>query len=214
MRRANAHVNRASSNGNHRIDATVLVFCDVNAVGQAVTRSLHLTSFCQIPLERAAAGPSRWPWSGRQPDLAIVIDSDASTLVSAVRAIKRRWTQIRVLVMGLQQAQAAILSCVEAGADGLFMADEPLEELPAAVLQILAGRFRPPKNLLRIWANETRPVIGASRSAGDPGAGRVFSLSAREPKTPVQSAKVAPDWAGGLTTTGKSVGRKLDDRTR
>ena len=165
-------------------------------MAQAVGESVGLTRTCQLPIERAVVGPLRWPWSGRNPDLAIVIDSSAPAIVSAVRAIKRRWKQIRVLVVGLGNSQAAILSCVEAGADGLFMADEPLERLPAAVEDLLAGRFRPPPNLLKIWAAEFKDSPRPGRSAAGQQPAKLLSLPATGGRPrPSAAAKPSP-WAG------------------
>jgi len=210
MAKADAHLRGDPSDGSARIDAGALVFCNVSAVAQAVIRSLGLSEARQSSIDCLTI-PSRDLWPGRQLDLAIVINSDVPTIVSAVRAIKRRWKGIRVLVVGLRNAQAAIMSCVEAGADGLFMADESLEQLPAAVQDLLSGKFRPPPNLLKIWAGESK------------GGGRTMRASDRR-----QSANVFPLAAGGKgraaasnefkhsaridTPAVRPFGRKLDGR--
>lgn len=209
MARADAKASGEHSNGTDSA-GTTLVFCSVSAVAQAVSRSLELTRTCQLPIEQAVAGTLRL--AGRDPDLALVIDSNVQILVTAVGAIKRRWKHIRVLVVGLTNAQAAIMRCVEAGADGLFMADEPLERLPEAVQQLLAGKFRPPPNLLRIWAAEsdsTHPVrYGASARPA-----KIVDLSpARGRANGGRESKLSP-WNGGLPVgDGRALGRRPNNR--
>ncbi len=223
MARAGSHSDGEYSNGMDGANATSLVFCSVSAVAQAVTRSLDLTRVFQLPMEHTLAGPLRWPWAGREPELAIVIDSNVQVIVSTVRAIKRRWKQIRVLVVGLHNAQAAIVSCVEAGADGLFMADEPLERLPAAVQDLLAGKFRPPPNLLKIWAAETQDSAPARNGRAGQLA-RVVALAPTKGRPSAGRASKPLPWTGGLPVAtsegggsakagdGRSLGRKLNGR--
>jgi len=212
MAKADSHSNGEHSNGTDHANATSLVFCGVSAIAQAVTRSLDLTRVLQLPIEHAVAGPLRFPCGGREPELALVIDSNVQIIVSAVRAIKRRWKHIRVLVVGLHNAQAAIMSCVEAGADGLFMDDEPLERLPEAVQDLLAGKFRPPPNLLKIWAAETHNHAPARNTrAGH--LTRVVTLPPTKARPSAERVCKPLPWGGGLPGgTGRSFGRKLNGR--
>lgn len=210
MARADVKASGEHSNGTDVADATSLIFCSVSAVAQAVSRSLDLTRVCQLPIEQATNATLR-P-IGREPDLALVIDSNVRVLVAAVRAIKRRWKHIRVLVVGLHNAQAAILTCVEAGADGLFMADEPLERLPEAVRQLLSGKFRPPPNLLKIWADETGGAHQPHKAPHQRPTKIVELPADRRRVGAGRETKLSP-WSGGLPTADhRAVTRKHYER--
>ncbi len=68
-------------------------------------------------------------------------------LNSALSEIKRRYPNIKILIMGLHREAEYISSILAAGADGYLLKDEASEELVPAIETILGGRKYVPSSL-------------------------------------------------------------------
>ncbi len=141
------HIDRNQSNGLAQIQP--LVLSNNTAVAQAIIASLSLrrTQALKLcpPLDAMlSAAPCV-----KAPQLAIVMESDIDTVVAAIRALKHRWHWIKILVGGLPNQEESILRAFAAGAHGVVLDAEPLDQLAQAVQEVLADRYRPPPQLIR-----------------------------------------------------------------
>ncbi len=101
-----------AGSGNILNRATWLVLCENTATAQATINSLRLerASLIEInELQRVASGVGALVHA---PEAALLIGSDIAVLMHAIRAVKRRWHRIRVVVDGLPTAFA----CCRTGA--------------------------------------------------------------------------------------------------
>jgi DNA-binding NarL/FixJ family response regulator len=130
------------------IRAPALVCGGSRAVCEALIHSLCLQRATVIPLA-GLLGTEDGSAGGGVPQLAVVIDSSVAAVERAIVAVRRRWPGVRVLVIGVQDHEDAILRCFRAGADGLVGPDEPLAEAAAAMRMVLADAVRPPPNTVR-----------------------------------------------------------------
>jgi hypothetical protein len=124
--------------------AMSLVLCQNAAAAQAIVNSLGLNRARLIDLKRrrtATLGPAS---QNNAPKLAIIVESDVSLVVPTVRALKRQWGKIKVLVHGLPNQEKPILEALGCGADGIVLAEEPLGALAQATRDVLADKVRPP----------------------------------------------------------------------
>lgn len=60
--------------------------------------------------------------------------------ITLIQEIRRRRPEVRILVVGSSDAEAALLDCIRAGVDGCVLEESPLPELKAALEAISLGR--------------------------------------------------------------------------
>lgn len=157
--------------------APVLVLSEFTGVAQSIIRSLELQRGTAGRLGSSLARSIDGGSECARPQLAIVIESDAAAAVTAIRNLKHRWRDVRVLVYGAADEEDAVLNCVAAGADGLVASDEPLEQLGQAVCDVLSNGFHLPPRLVRPLFDRLIRLDPKSRQRGRP---RVAGLSARQ----------------------------------
>lgn len=159
--------------------AACVVVSDSMWVGEALSRYLELP--CSEVL-RLRSCPDRLHLVrlGRPPKLAIIVENDARAASAAVRAIRRRWPEIRVLAVGVRNQEDAILRAVAAGVDGIVLDEESLDQLAQAARDVMAGVFRTPPQLIRPFFNRLvrlRLPAGKKETRAAPA---LVRLSARE----------------------------------
>jgi DNA-binding NarL/FixJ family response regulator len=155
----------------------VLVLGKFTALSRLIIRSLELQRGVAGRLDNGLARSIDGGAECARPQLAIVIESDAAAAETAVRALKQRWPDVRVLVYGAADEEDAVLNFLAAGADGLVASDEPLEQLAQAVRDVLSNGFHLPPHLVRPLFDRLIRLDPKSRQRGRP---RVTGLSARE----------------------------------
>jgi DNA-binding NarL/FixJ family response regulator len=159
-------------------DAVSVVLCNSVAIAESLISNLDLRPALSMPLSTGLSALRGRTWSSGCPALAVLVETDARTLAGAARALKRRWPDIRVLAVGAPNTEDSILRCFAAGADGMVLPDESLEQLRGAVRDVVAGRFRPPpaKNLQPLFSR----LIRLQPAGGSNEAPRFAALSRRE----------------------------------
>jgi two-component system nitrate/nitrite response regulator NarL len=75
----------------------------------------------------------------RQIPAVVVIDATMADAIAAMRAILKRWPEIRVVAIALADEDVDVLSWAEAGAAGLVTRDNPLEQLVDSVMAASRG---------------------------------------------------------------------------
>jgi DNA-binding NarL/FixJ family response regulator len=155
----------------------VLVLSEFTGVSESIIRSLDLQRAAAGRLDKGLACAVDMSSKCARPQLAIVIESDAAAAASAVRTLKQRWCDVRVLVYGAADDEEAALRCVAAGLDGLVASDEPLEHLAQAVRDVLSTGFHLPPRLIRSLFSR---LIRLGPKRGHRGRPRVTGLSPRE----------------------------------
>lgn len=145
---------------------------------QSIIQSLHLRQAVALRLDSAFVAQDTRPILNACPELAIVIEAEIGATLTAIRALKQRWHDTRVLVIGTSDREDAVLGCVAAGADGVMAPDESHKQLKQATRQVLANAFRPPPNVVRPFFD--RLVRLDAKSSGHGGKLGVTRLSARE----------------------------------
>jgi DNA-binding NarL/FixJ family response regulator len=151
-----------------------MVLCSQLAVAQALVQALGLS---RARVWRTAA-QALAEWQGQPPGLVILIESDQTLLIPAVQLVKRRWPQTRALLVGLPDHEGATLSSRAAGANGIVLDEEPLDDLRQAVRTVRAGGFRAPPTLIPPLLDRLIWLDGAPPAArGEP---RLACLSTRE----------------------------------
>ena len=98
------------------------------------------------------------------PDLAIMdLTMPGMNGMEAIAQIKRRYPQVRVLVLTLHRAEEYIHESLKAGADGYILKDATHDELRVAVRSVLNGKtYLSPD----ISNNVVSVYLGGSKSAG------------------------------------------------
>lgn len=124
----------------------VVVVSSSSAVGEAMVRSLNLAGGRALPLDQTSAISGT---RSVEPALAILIASDLATAAASVSKLKRLWHAARILVVGVDNREEAILRCLASGAHGVVTADESLDELRLAIKDVLADQLRTPPRLIR-----------------------------------------------------------------
>ena len=150
--------------------ARSLVLCNSALMGQAIVAGLRLER--ADVLEIPARGLNSYP---AEPALAIAVGSDAAR---GIRAVKRRWRQIKALAVDLPNREEAIVRAFAAGADGVVLAEEPLGHVAQAAREVLSERLRlPPKAARSLFDRLIRREAAEHLSSdGSP----LACLSARE----------------------------------
>ena len=167
----------------HACSGSTVVLCSQLGVAQAMVQALGLS---RARVWRSAA-QALAEWQGQPPKLVILIEFDSSLLISAVPLVKRRWPQTRALLVGLPNHEGSTLSSRAAGADGIVLDEEPLDDVRQAVETVRAGRFRPPPTLIPPLLDRLVWLEGGSPTArGDP---RLACLSTREREILVHVAR-------------------------
>jgi DNA-binding NarL/FixJ family response regulator len=128
------------------------------AIAQAVARGLCLERASVVPLAAGFSAELKRACPSDPPLLALLIDPEADMVASITRSVKRRWPDVRVLIAGVPHHESVLIRCFAAGADGLVLAHEPLQQLTEAIQSVLAGGFRVPP--------ETRPFLNRLVAVG------------------------------------------------
>jgi DNA-binding NarL/FixJ family response regulator len=95
--------------------------------------------------------------------------------MEAITEIKRRYPEVRILVMTLHKAEDYVHASLKAGADGYILKDATQEEFHVAILSVLRGKTYLSTN---VSANVVSGYLGGGKSSG---ASSVYdSLTQRE----------------------------------
>jgi DNA-binding NarL/FixJ family response regulator len=98
------------------------------------------------------------------PDLAIMdLTMPGMTGVEAIAQIKRRYPQVRILVLTLHRAQEYIHESLKAGADGYILKDATHDELRVAIRSVLNGKTYLSPDISNDVVNG---YLGGGKSAG------------------------------------------------
>lgn len=102
--------------------------------------------------------------SDLSPDLAIMdLTMPGMNGVEAIAQIKRRYPQVRVLVLTLHRAEEYIHESLKAGADGYILKDATHDELRVAIRSVLNGKtYLSPD----ISNNVVSVYLGGGKNAG------------------------------------------------
>lgn len=116
------------------------------AVGEAIACGLLLRVRGRSRLDDGAHMLSLSPsgHQGRRPRLAILVETPAEALPRVVRHVRADLANVKVLAIGIENREQAIVACFAAGADGVVLADEPLAHVRDAAAEVLRYGFRPP----------------------------------------------------------------------
>jgi len=151
-----------------------VVVCKSLAVAQAVIQSLGLG-----PAETLRSVAPMIAGRGKSSTLlAVIVECDPGECASTLRAAKRQWPQAKTLLVGVPNQEDLILQAFAAGADGIVLAEESLQQVAQAVPDVLAGLLRPPPAVTRALFD--RLVWLDARSSRDDRRTPVRRLSARE----------------------------------
>ena len=85
--------------------------------------------------------------------------------IEAITEIKRRYTDLRVLVMSLHKTEDCILAALKAGADGYILKDATQEEFYVAIRSVLRGKTYLATN---VSANVVAGYLGRARHPSQP----------------------------------------------
>ena len=98
------------------------------------------------------------------PDLAIMdLTMPGMNGIEAIAQIKRRYPQVRILVLTLHRAEEYIHESLKAGADGYILKDATHDELRVAIRSVLNGKtYLSPD----ISNNVVSVYLGGGKSAG------------------------------------------------
>jgi len=139
-----------STQGQHAelTGASSLVLCAITAVAEAVVDSLGLRRFHVVRIKNSTAA-LKTAASADLPRLAIVIESEAAVVVSTIQTLKRRWPRIKVVAVGLPNTEESLMRVIRSGVDGIVLAEEPLDQLARACLDVLGDNIRLPPQAVR-----------------------------------------------------------------
>lgn len=143
----------------------VLLLCEGVATGQAYSRGLGLRGSRVLQLHSFGEirfGSPHW----QAPKLAIIVARGGSAAVAAVRGLRRRWRNIKIVVADLPNEEASILDVFAAGAEGVVLVQESLDQLRQALRAVLAGGLRLPPQVIRPFLDRLLQVRHLSTAGG------------------------------------------------
>lgn len=147
MRRRCVEVESAQPREPARGEAgSVVVVSHSIAVAQAFVSALRLSGALavQVPAD-LTSDSARKPSSTK---LALLVACDSAMLYRQIRNLRTRLhSTTRVLVVGLPNREELIASTFSAGADGVVLAEEPLDAVSTAVDEVLRRGFRTPPSV-------------------------------------------------------------------
>lgn len=82
-------------------------------------------------------------------DLVVVVEPGLKEAILKITFSKRSWPHCRLLLVGLQSNENAVLQCMAAGADGVVTHEESFTQLQEAVQVVLDDEVRIPVALMR-----------------------------------------------------------------
>lgn len=131
------------------IVARVLIADEHRLIREAVAEALVAEAAIEIVAEAADGYHAVSEATSLIPDLALInADLPGLSGVDACLAIKSSCPRVNVIVFGEGGDADALLSAIEAGADGYFGVEEELAGLVSAVERVLDGEFLVPSHML------------------------------------------------------------------
>lgn len=124
------------------------MLCAITAVAEAVIGSLDLRTSRVVRIKNSTA-VLRTAVSPDLPRLGIVIEPEAAVIVSTIQALKRRWPRIKVVAVGLPNTEDSLMRVIRSGAEGIVLAEERLDQLAQACLDVLGDNIRLPPQAVR-----------------------------------------------------------------
>lgn len=120
---------------------TRVVLADDHAIVRAGLRNALLEVAGLEIADEVGSGPELFEALARQPIELLIVDIAMPDFepVAAVRQIKARYPDLKVLVVSAHADEAYVVGLLDAGVDGYHLKDQPLADLQLAVQRVLSG---------------------------------------------------------------------------